>query len=136
MTTPSLSELFKTKRVLSFELFPPKTEKGEAALYQHVEALLKFTPDFFTCTYGAGGSTQQNYFRIFNPFSQSKRFDVDGKFIKAMCPELEPVPAKALHDLKKLSAAIKTYQLDYPDYIVDYSAGRQRALAAFKGLST
>ena len=81
------------------------------------------------------GTDSVPYFRIFNPFSQSKRFDVDGKFIKAMCPELEPVPAKALHDLKKLSAAIKTYQLDYPDYIVDYSAGRQRALAAFKGLS-
>ena len=81
------------------------------------------------------GTDSVPYFRIFNPFSQSKRFDVDGKFIKAMCPELEPVPAKALHDLKKLSAAIEAYQVDYPGYIVDYSEGRQRALAAFKGLS-
>ena len=64
MTTLSLPELFKTKRVLSFELFPPKTEKGEAALYRHVEALLKFKPDFFTCTYGAGGSTQQKTLEI------------------------------------------------------------------------
>lgn len=81
------------------------------------------------------GTDSVPYFRIFNPFSQSKRFDVDGEFIKAMCPELEPVPAKALHDLKKLSAAIKEHEVDYPDYIVDYSEGRQRALAAFKGLS-
>ena len=70
MTTLSLSELFKTKRVLSFELFPPKTEKGEAALYRHVEALLKFKPDFFTCTYGAGGSTQQKTLEILNHVKQ------------------------------------------------------------------
>ena len=81
------------------------------------------------------GTDSVPYFRIFNPFSQSKRFDVDGEFIKAMCPELEPVPAKALHDLKKLSAAIKEHEVDYPDYIVDYKKGRERALAAFKGLS-
>jgi methylenetetrahydrofolate reductase (NADPH) len=43
---------------ISFELFPPKTEKGEANLYQHVEKLMQFSPDFITCTYGAGGSTQ------------------------------------------------------------------------------
>ena len=69
-----LSELFKTKRVLSFELFPPKTEKGEAALYRHVEALLKFTPDFFTCTYGAGGSTQQKTLEILHHIKQ--KFDI------------------------------------------------------------
>ena len=70
MTTRSLPELFKTKRVLSFELFPPKTEKGEAALYRHVEALLKFKPDFFTCTYGAGGSTQQKTLEILDRVRQ------------------------------------------------------------------
>ena len=68
---PTLSELFKTKRVLSFELFPPKTEKGEAALYRHVEALLKFKPDFFTCTYGAGGSTQQKTLQILDHVKQN-----------------------------------------------------------------
>lgn len=68
---PTLSELFKTKRVLSFELFPPKTEKGEVALYRHVEALLKFTPDFFTCTYGAGGSTQQKTLQILDHVKQN-----------------------------------------------------------------
>ncbi len=69
MTT--LSELFKTKRVLSFELFPPKTEKGDAALYRHVEVLLKFAPDFFTCTYGAGGSTQQKTLQILDHVKRS-----------------------------------------------------------------
>ncbi len=46
------------KLTLSFELFPPKTEKGEANLYRHVETLMEYSPDFITCTYGAGGSTQ------------------------------------------------------------------------------
>lgn len=46
------------KLTLSFELFPPKTKKGEANLYRHVETLMEFHPDFITCTYGAGGSTQ------------------------------------------------------------------------------
>jgi methylenetetrahydrofolate reductase (NADPH) len=43
---------------LSFELFPPKSPEGEAALYRHVERLAKFKPDYITCTYGAGGSTR------------------------------------------------------------------------------
>ena len=80
------------------------------------------------------GTDAVPYFRIFNPFSQSKRFDVDGTFIKKMCPELEPVPANALHDPKKLTSAIQTHGVDYPDFIVDYPASRERALAAFKAL--
>lgn len=54
----SLAHLFRRRFGLSFELFPPKTEKGEAALMRHVDQLNRFRPDFFTCTYGAGGSTR------------------------------------------------------------------------------
>jgi methylenetetrahydrofolate reductase (NADPH) len=43
---------------LSFELFPPKTAAAEQALWENVGDLTKFKPDFFTCTYGAGGSTR------------------------------------------------------------------------------
>jgi methylenetetrahydrofolate reductase (NADPH) len=43
---------------LSFELFPPKTPQGVANLFQHVARLVEFKPSFVTCTYGAGGSTQ------------------------------------------------------------------------------
>lgn len=49
---------------ISFELFPPKTEKGEAALMRHVKALSEFAPSYFTCTYGAGGSTQDKTLQI------------------------------------------------------------------------
>ena len=80
------------------------------------------------------GTDSVPYFRIFNPFSQSKRFDPDGLFIKKMCPELKQVPAKSLHDPVKLSQSISTLGIDYPNFIVDYKAGRERALSAFKAL--
>ena len=44
---------------LSFELFPPKTPQGITSLFQHVTRLVEFKPSFVTCTYGAGGSTQE-----------------------------------------------------------------------------
>ncbi len=44
---------------LSFELFPPKTPQGVTNLFHHVEQLVAFGPSFITCTYGAGGSTQE-----------------------------------------------------------------------------
>ncbi|MCA9052857.1 MAG: methylenetetrahydrofolate reductase [NAD(P)H] [Planctomycetaceae bacterium] len=43
---------------LSIEVFPPKSEQGDAALYQTLERLQRFGPAFVSCTYGAGGSTQ------------------------------------------------------------------------------
>tara|TARA_B100000676_G_scaffold83443_1_gene83558 strand:+ start:1876 stop:2745 length:870 start_codon:yes stop_codon:yes gene_type:complete len=55
----SLAQYYTSEhKGLSFELFPPKTEKGEAALMRHMDALMQFAPDYVTCTYGAGGSTQ------------------------------------------------------------------------------
>jgi methylenetetrahydrofolate reductase (NADPH) len=44
---------------LSFELFPPKTPQGVASLFQHVTRLVEYRPSYITCTYGAGGSTQE-----------------------------------------------------------------------------
>ncbi|MDA7977602.1 MAG: methylenetetrahydrofolate reductase [NAD(P)H] [Pirellulales bacterium] len=43
---------------LSFELFPPKTDKSERALYDNLTELMKFEPSYVTCTYGAGGTTR------------------------------------------------------------------------------
>lgn len=82
------------------------------------------------------GTDSVPYFRIFNPFSQSKRFDPDGLFIKKMCPELKDIPKNALHDVSKFSKALSEVRTDYPSYIVDYKKGRERALKAFKALAT
>ncbi len=43
---------------MSFELFPPKTDKGMESLYENLDELVTCSPAFITCTYGAGGSTQ------------------------------------------------------------------------------
>ena len=50
-----LSEKMKEKQLLSFELFPPKTEKGMANLPGTIEHLMEFKPEYISCTYGAGG---------------------------------------------------------------------------------
>jgi len=44
--------------VLSFELFPPKSDEGTVALEENLRELFAFGPNFVTCTYGAGGSTR------------------------------------------------------------------------------
>lgn len=45
---------------LSFEFFPPKTDEGKKKLLIVRDELDKFEPDFFSVTYGAGGSTRDN----------------------------------------------------------------------------
>ncbi|MEO5676719.1 MAG: methylenetetrahydrofolate reductase [NAD(P)H] [Usitatibacter sp.] len=46
-------------RKYSFEFFPPKTAEGMAKLQGTVRQLAQLKPDFFSCTYGAGGSTRE-----------------------------------------------------------------------------
>ena len=56
----SLANYFLGGRLgLSFELFPPKSDEAVEALMATVGELCAYRPDFFTCTYGAGGSTQE-----------------------------------------------------------------------------
>ncbi len=82
------------------------------------------------------GTDSVPYFRIFNPFSQSERFDPDGRFIRHWLPELEGLSKKHIH---QPSAALPSGGglfggADYPRPMVDLSASRARALAAFKRL--
>jgi methylenetetrahydrofolate reductase (NADPH) len=48
----------------SFELFPPKTEKGYTKLMHTLEQLAGLKPDFISCTYGAGGGNRDKTFDI------------------------------------------------------------------------
>ncbi len=45
---------------LSFEFFPPKTDAGRDKLVTVYQTLNELNPDFFSVTYGAGGSTREN----------------------------------------------------------------------------
>tara|TARA_R110001592_G_scaffold356278_1_gene657804 strand:+ start:55414 stop:56253 length:840 start_codon:yes stop_codon:yes gene_type:complete len=48
-----------TNHHLSFEFFPPKTQEGRKKLHDTHQQLAKFQPEFFSVTYGAGGSTRE-----------------------------------------------------------------------------
>lgn len=56
----NLGEIYRSNPfVLSFELFPPKSDAGMDSLVENLRRLLEFRPHFVTCTYGAGGSTRE-----------------------------------------------------------------------------
>lgn len=73
------------------------------------------------------GCDAQPYFRIFNPVTQSEKFDPEGKFIRRYVPELADVPAAYLHAPWKMPNPPR----DYPAPIVDHARARQRALERF-----
>jgi methylenetetrahydrofolate reductase (NADPH) len=55
---------------LSFEFFPPKTPEGKEKLIKVRDQLNQFAPDFFSVTYGAGGSTRDNTKGVVTQFKQ------------------------------------------------------------------
>ncbi|MEQ8209546.1 MAG: methylenetetrahydrofolate reductase [NAD(P)H] [Lacipirellulaceae bacterium] len=61
---------------LSFELFPPKTDAGVKALGRHVSELIAFNPSYMTCTYGAGGSTQDRTLEIIGDVHRQHKIPV------------------------------------------------------------
>lgn len=79
------------------------------------------------------GTDSVPYFRLFNPLSQSQRFDPQGVFLKQWLPQLEPLCAKSVHEPAKVSGGLFA-QVDYPKPIVDLKRSRERALSAFRNL--
>jgi deoxyribodipyrimidine photo-lyase len=80
------------------------------------------------------GTDAQPYFRIFNPYSQSEKFDPSGDFIRTWVPELRGVQGEAIHDPSQLPALLRG-KLDYPPPIVDHAAARERVLNAFQAIN-
>ena len=78
------------------------------------------------------GTDAQPYFRIFNPVSQSTKFDPQGKFIRKFVPELKHLDDKAVHEPWAKGGAGLYGTLDYHRPIVVHADARERALAAFK----
>jgi deoxyribodipyrimidine photo-lyase len=82
------------------------------------------------------GCDAQPYFRIFNPVTQSEKFDSEGKFIRRYVPELARVPTKFVHAPWTMPALAQeaaecVIGRDYPAPIVDHDVARKVTLARY-----
>ncbi len=83
------------------------------------------------------GCDSQPWFRIFNPITQSERFDSQGKFIRKYVPELTNCSDKEIHApwlipplrLQELTLSLGN---DYPLPVVDHATQRALALSLYK----
>ncbi|MBN8476290.1 deoxyribodipyrimidine photo-lyase [Sulfuritalea sp.] len=85
------------------------------------------------------GCDAQPWFRIFNPVTQSEKFDPAGRFIRRYVPELAAAPARFIHAPWRMDAAQQAacgvvIGRDYPAPVVDHAAARERTLARFKAV--
>jgi len=85
------------------------------------------------------GCDAQPYFRIFNPVTQSERFDGDGRFIRRYVPEIAALAAREIHAPWRVPASVQQAKgvvvgRDYPAPIVDHAAARAQALALYQGI--
>ena len=82
------------------------------------------------------GTDAAPYFRIFNPTSQSQKFDPKGKYIRRWVPELMNVPDEFIHEPWKMPAGVQNkvgvkIGKDYPHPIIDHHWARTRALDVY-----
>ena len=89
----------------------------------------------------SSGCDAQPYFRIFNPVSQSEKFDPEGKFIRRYLPQLAALPTKALHapwlarPLELQEAGVRLGDT-YPLPVVEHDVARQRTLERYAVVKT
>lgn len=85
------------------------------------------------------GADASPYFRIFAPVTQGERYDADGAYVRRWAPELAKLPDEFIHQPWTASADVLTKAgvklgKTYPAPIVEHTAARARALAAFAAL--
>ncbi|AHL75585.1 deoxyribodipyrimidine photolyase [Stutzerimonas stutzeri] len=78
------------------------------------------------------GTDSVPYFRLFNPLSQSAKFDPQGHYLRRWLPELAHLSNRDIHDPRAVSGLFGAS--GYPLPIVDLAASRERALSAFRNL--
>ena len=84
----------------------------------------------------SSGCDAQPYFRIFNPVSQSEKFDAEGRFIRRYVPVLAGLTNRAIHapwlagPLELASANVVLGQ-NYPQPIVDHAQAREKTLLRY-----
>ncbi len=84
----------------------------------------------------SSGCDAQPWFRIFNPLTQSEKFDASGAFIRQYVPELAPLDDKAIHapwlaGVETLHQAKIELGRTYPRPLVDHAQARQRTLERY-----
>jgi len=82
------------------------------------------------------GCDAQPWFRIFNPVTQSTRFDARGEFIRRYLPQLAKLDVKQIHAPWLIKAEVLAERgvvlgEDYPAPVVDHDAARRRTLERF-----
>ncbi len=88
----------------------------------------------------SSGCDAQPYFRIFNPVSQSEKFDAEGKFIRKYLPQLAGLPNAALHSpwlaspLELEAAGVRLGE-NYPYPVVDHAEARTRTMTRYACVS-
>ncbi len=92
--------LGKNRPLLSFEFFPPKKLESEYILHETVEVLSRFSPDFVSVTYGAGGSTRDNTLRW--------TLDIKEKYGLDVMMHLTCV-ASSRSDIQEIAITLKEY---------------------------
>jgi deoxyribodipyrimidine photo-lyase len=96
-------------------------QRGEKFFAQH---LIDYDPAVNNGNWQWAASTgcdAQPYFRIFNPWTQQKKFDADAVYIKRWVPELASLSAREIHALETKD---KARPLAYPAPMVDHSEAR------------
>lgn len=58
------SQLFRKKKVFSFEVFPPKKDSSVSTIYKTLEKLKALSPDYISVTYGAAGGSSRLSIKI------------------------------------------------------------------------
>ena len=81
------------------------------------------------------GADSQPYFRIFNPWLQSEKYDKEAKYIKKWIPELKDVPAKHLHKWDKFWEQHPEVKGKYPKPVVDYAKNKEESIRRYKKLT-
>jgi deoxyribodipyrimidine photo-lyase len=84
----------------------------------------------------SSGCDAQPYFRIFNPVTQSEKFDAEGKFIRKYLPQLAKLSGKVIHSPwlagpVELAAAGVELGRDYPRPLVDHPQARELTLLRY-----
>lgn len=110
-----------SKKSISFEFFPPKTQEGSLQLQATANQLAKVKPKYFSVTYGAGGSTQENTYETVLEIRKTTNIDT--------APHISCISATRAQITKQL----KQYQQQSIDHIVALRGDLPSGMGSYLG---